>query len=176
MGAASQLKTTAAVSLAGSATTGAATFGVGGFNQGSKTAVGVGALTLATGSVNNILDFSSKSGVVSFASLTTNGAVLTVNNYLSNGGVAGGADELIFNQDQTANLANIVFTGYVGTTEQLVSGTAGTSSAFYEVFPIAPVPEPATVLGGILLVGTLGWNQRRRLGGFAGLIRHACVA
>ncbi|MBE7213056.1 MAG: PEP-CTERM sorting domain-containing protein, partial [Gluconacetobacter diazotrophicus] len=27
----------------------------------------------------------------------------------------------------------------------------------------AAVPEPATVLGGVLLVGTLGWNQRRRL-------------
>ena len=26
-----------------------------------------------------------------------------------------------------------------------------------------PVPEPSTVLGGILLIGAAGWSQRRRL-------------
>ena len=157
MGAANQLNTSAAVSLNGAAgTSNAATFGVGGFNQGSTMATGVGALTLTASSANNVIDFGSKSGVVSFASLTANGAILTISNYLNNSGAAGGPDELIFNQDETPNLSNIVFTGYVGTTEQLVSGTAGTSNAFYEVFPITSVPEPATVLSGVLLVGMFG--------------------
>lgn len=31
-------------------------------------------------------------------------------------------------------------------------------------FTITPVPEPATVLGGLLMVGALGWSQRRRIG------------
>ena len=43
-------------------------------------------------------------------------------------------------------------------------------------FGIIAVPEPATVFGGILLVGMLGWNQRRWLGGLAGLLRMVRMA
>ena len=32
-----------------------------------------------------------------------------------------------------------------------------------ETLTVTPVPEPATVFGGLLLVGALGWSQRRRL-------------
>lgn len=39
-----------------------------------------------------------------------------------------------------------------------------------------PVPEPATIFGGLLLVGALSWNQRRRLGGLVGLMRFARAA
>lgn len=38
---------------------------------------------------------------------------------------------------------------------------------------ITAVPEPATVLAGLLLVGTLGWHQRRQL--FAARLRGACA-
>ena len=158
MGATNQLNTAtpAPVTLNG------ATFSVNGFSQGTKTANGVGALTLASTSANNVIDFNSKSGVVTFATFAPNGATLTINNYLNNSGTSGGPNELIFNQDQGANgtndLGNFVFTGYGPASEQSLGG------GFYEVFPTA-VPEPATVLGGLLLVGALGWNQRRRLQG-----------
>ena len=45
-----------------------------------------------------------------------------------------------------------------------------------ETLTITAVPEPATVLGGLLLVGALGWNQRRRLRGVAGLLRSTRLA
>ena len=156
MGAANQLNTAVAVSLNGATGTGnAATFGVGGFNQGSKTADGAGALTLTSGSKNNVIDFGGKAGVVTFASLTTNGAILTINNYLNNNGMSGQSDQLIFDQNESANLSDIVFTGYGASTE------AALGSGFYEVYPLTSVPEPATVLGGILLLAALGYSQLR---------------
>ena len=162
MGATNQFNTTtpAPVTLNGATGTGnAATFSVNGSSQGSTTANGVGALTLASTSANNVVDFNSKNGVVTFASLTLNGSTLTINNYLSNSGTSGGPDELIFNGDETANLSSINFTGYGASTETQI-GTSG----FYEVFPgVAAVPEPTTLLGGIFLIGAAGWTQRRRL-------------
>ena len=50
--------------------------------------------------------------------------------------------------------------------------TAATNTAFRGL-DIVPVPEPATVFGGLLLVCALGWNQRRRLGGLVGQWRTA---
>lgn len=173
MGASNQLNATtpAPVQLHGAAGTGnAAALAVGGFNQGSTTASGVGMLTLASSSANNVIDFGSAAGVVTFAGLTTNGATLTISNYLNNSGAAGGSDELIFNGDQTGNLSNIVFTGYGAATEQLVSGIANTGSAFYEVFP-TPVPEPGTIYGVLLMLGAAGWSQRRRLPGMRPVAR-----
>ena len=157
MGAANQLNaaTPAAVTLSGTAGA-AATFSVNGNSQGGTTANGVGALTLTAASTNNVIDFGGKAGVVTFASLTTNGAVLTINNYITNNGASGGPDELIFNQDESGNLNNIVFTGDGASME------AALGNGSYEVFPAA-VPEPATWFGGLLLVGAVGWNQRRRL-------------
>ena len=113
-------------------------------------------LTLTSASVNNVIDFNSKAGVVTFASLLTNSAILTINNYLNNNGTSGGADELIFDQNESSNLSSIVFTGYGATSETPLGG------GFYEVFPVVAVPEPATFFGGLLLVGALGWSQRRR--------------
>ena len=55
------------------------------------------------------------------------------------------------------------------------SSTAGTGSINDFAF-IGSVPEPATFLGGFLMVGALGWNQRRRLDGLAGLLSHARAA
>lgn len=42
-------------------------------------------------------------------------------------------------------------------------GTAGTSAIDNFVVNATPVPEPATVVGGILALAGLGWHQRRRL-------------
>ena len=71
MGAANQFNTSmpAPLTLNGATGTGnAATFSVNGFSQGSTTANGVGALTLAANSANNVIDFTGKNGVVTFAS------------------------------------------------------------------------------------------------------------
>ena len=164
MGAANQFAATPAPLTMNGTTAAAATFSVNGNSQGSTTANGVGALTLASTSANNVVDFNSKNGVVTFTGLTTNGATLIINNYLNNSGTSGGPDELIFNQDETSNLNNIVFTGYGNSNE------AALGNGFYEIFPSASaVPEPATVFGGFLMVGLLAWNQRRRLGGMVGL-------
>ncbi len=160
MGAANQFSATAPapVTLGGTAGAGnAATFSVAGFSQGSKSANGVGALTLSAGSANNILDFGSKDAVITFTSFTTNGATLTINNYENNNNASSGPDELIFDQIESGNLADIVFTGFGSATEKEIGNTS-----FYEVFP---VPEPATILSGWLLAGALGWSQRRRLSG-----------
>ena len=165
MGAANQLNSTApaAVTLTGATGTGNhAIFAVNGFSQGSTTASGVGALTLTSGSVSNILDFVNKAGLVSFASFTPNGAVLTVYQDINPSGTSGGPDELIFHQNESANYSyfNFGFGPGVGVTEALVSGSG--STAFYEVYDV-DVPEPCTVLGGALLTASMAWSQRRRL-------------
>ena len=160
MGAANQFSATTPAPLTLNGTSAnAATFSVNGNSQGSTTANGVGALTLASGSSNNVIDFNSKNGVVTFASFAPNGATLSINNYLNNSGTSGGPDELVFNQDESANLGNIVFNGYGASTEANLGG------GFFEVFPgAASVPEPATVAGGLLMVGALGWKLRRGAG------------
>ena len=172
MGAVNQFNATtpAPLTLNGATSTGnAATFSVNGNSQGSTMARGVGALTLASGSANNVLDFNGKNGVITFASFTPNNSTLTINNYLNNSGVSGGPDELIFNQDQGVNGANdlgsFVFTGYGAATE------ASLGNGFYEVFPgVTAVPEPATFFGSLLMVGVLGWKLRLRLREFAGMM------
>ncbi len=56
-----------------------------------------------------------------------------------------------------------------GSFSTLVTDTG--TQAFYGIaFDPVPVPEPATVFGGLLLVGALGWNQRRRFAGPLGLL------
>ena len=160
MGAPNQFNATtpAPLTLNGAAgTANAATFGVNGNSQGSTTANGIGALTLTSGSINNIIDFGDKNGTITLAGLTTNGALLTINHYESNNGMSGGPDELIFDQNEIGNLSNIVFTGYG------MSSETSLGSGFYEVFPTA-VPEPATVFGGALMLGALGYRQRSRIG------------
>ena len=121
MGAANQLAATTPVTFAGAAN--AATFSVGGFSQGSTTAAGVGMLTLAAGSTNDVINFGGAAAVASFASLTTNNATLTISGYLNNGGKSGGPDELIFGQDETSNLSKITFSGF-GPRRKPISATA----------------------------------------------------
>jgi fibronectin-binding autotransporter adhesin len=155
MGAARQFSATspAAVILNGSSSK-TAIFSVNGFSQGSTSANGVGALTLTSGSANNIIDFNSKNGTVTFASFTPNGAVLTINNYIGNG--SSGSSE---NESGNYNNFNFGFGNGVGVTQAQVS------PGFYEVYD-TDVPEPATIFGGVLMVASLGYSQRRRIGGW----------
>ena len=52
-----------------------------------------------------------------------------------------------------------------------INGTTVTTAGTDRVdnFIVSQVPEPATVLGGLLLLVAAGWSQRRRLGGLLGL-------
>ena len=165
VGAANQFNATtpAPVTFAGVAGSGkAATFMVSanGANQGSTSSVGVGALTLASGSANNVLNFSQGAAVITFASFVPNSAVLTITNYIGTG-TSGGTDELVFNEDESGKLADFDF-GF-GAGVNVAEATL--ANGFYEVYTTVAVPEPATILGGLLLIGAAGWNQRRRLRG-----------
>ncbi len=126
--------------------------------------VGLGALTLSGNSTLSFLGTSGTAVFTSFAPGTftlnvTGGPFGTVTNSAD-----GSNNRLIFNQDiQAAGfLADITFNGLGGAVETPLD------SGFYEISAAAAVPEPSTVLGGVLLVGAAGWSLRRRL-------RAACV-
>jgi fibronectin-binding autotransporter adhesin len=145
--------------------------------------VGAGALTL-TGNVASILNFSSTSttsatppATLVYSSFSVSGtSTLDVTNYVNtsasntgdlNSGVDGTDDRLVFMQDlTTAQLGDINFNG---TAAQEIALDAG----FYEIVPMAPVPEPATWAAGFLSLGALGFSQRRRLRSLVAGIRRA---
>ena len=120
-----------------------------GVSEGTSSSAGLGALTLA-GTAGGTIDYTSTAGTLTFASLTTNGGTLTINNYVNDG-----TDHLIFGADQTGNLSNITFTGFGGAMETEIG-----ASSFYE---ITPVPEPATWAAGLASVGLVGFRLRRRV-------------
>ena len=158
-----QINSAATVTLGSSTGTGAANFSTGNHAQT------VGALTLAAsasitlGGGTSSLRFG---GVNSFAT----GATLSISNYsglvyqadgVTTSGTAG--DTLFINGLNTTQLTQVQFVnpaGYTGTFGAFVNGSG-------EVF--AQVPEPTTVLGGLLLMGAAGWTQRRR-------VRAVCLA
>ncbi len=149
-GAANQIATTVPVSLAGGTIQKAASS-----SQGTATSAGVGALTLTAASV---ADFTRTSGVLTFSSLTdTNNSVLTIINYIGTGAPAG-TDQLYFG-GTVAPVADFDFGFGPGVNVGETTPTGG----FYEVYSLVPVPEPATLLVGALVVGALAWNQRRRM-------------
>src|SRR5579862_2450214 len=126
---------------------------------------GIGALTLTA---NSTIDFKNTAETVVFNGYTDNGKLLNVINYsnttaLSSGytssGVDGTDDRLIFNIAgglTTTQLNDISFNGVQGAVEIQL----GNGSNFYEV---TAVPEPTTILAGVLLVGLLGYRERKRL-------------
>ncbi len=154
----------------GTATGGTATPG------SNPNAQGVGGLTL---SGNSTLDFGSgKSTQVFGAFDPTNGGAsnytLNIANYtttttnilVGTSGTDGSDDRLVFNEGganggnglTSAQLADITFGG-VQDAGQIFLG-----NGYYEV---GAVPEPTTILGGLLLVGFLGYRERRRMKGLA---------
>ena len=64
----------------------------------------------------------------------------------------------------TINSAN-THPGATALNNRTTGGLSGETST------VSAVPGPATVFGGILMVGALGWNRRRRSAGLAGLVR-----
>ncbi len=65
----------------------------------------------------------------------------------------GVTERLIFATDESAFLGDFTFNGVAGAAEISLDGT---------FFEIVPVPEPATYLGGLLLMAAAGWQFRRQ--------------
>jgi autotransporter-associated beta strand protein len=153
LGANNQINDTGTMTLAGG------TFAKGNFSEGSTSTAGAGALTLsATGSH---LDFGTGTvGTLTFASFTPGIFSLTIDNWTGTLGTVGSGttDRLIFASDQSANLTHFSFTGFAsGATEFSLGG------GYWEVTPVAPVPEPSTYVAGALALGALVYHQRKRL-------------
>jgi hypothetical protein len=75
------------------------------------------------------------------------------------------------NNSSTYDLANYASENGTFATTTLPSGYSLVYGA--TELELVPVPEPATVLGGLLMVGTLGWRQRRSLRAVAWTLRRA---
>jgi autotransporter-associated beta strand protein len=152
LGANDQIKNTAPVTLAGG------TFAKGNFSEGTAALPGVGALTLtASGST---LDFGSGTvGVLNFASFAPGTFTLTISNWTGTIATQGGgtSDRLIFASDQSANLTSFSFTGYGPGAMEFNLG-----SGYYEIVPVAPVPETSTWVAAVLGLGVAGWHLVRR--------------
>lgn len=155
LGKTDQINNSAGITLDGG------TFAKGNFSEGTAGGVGVGALTLT--SAGSHIDFGTGTvGILNFASFdpSVDQLTLTIDNWTGTANTVGGtgADRLIFNSNQSANLALFEFTGYApGATEFNLGG------GFYEIVPIAPVPEPSTWFASALALAITGFHQRRRI-------------
>lgn len=97
------------------------------------------------------------------------------------GGTANGSITFNFNNLGVIDGTTYALINYAGATASGVdlsdfaaTGVGGTFSFNgNELDYTVAVPEPATVFGGLLLVGALGWHQRRRLGGLHRVLRQA---
>jgi len=141
LGASDQINNTAAFNLGGG------TFSKGNFSEGSATAVGIGSLNLTADSK---IDFGvGTTGTLAFAIFNPGVSFLTIDNWSGTPSTIGDAttDRLVFNSDPTANLLQFVFTGYEGVAAFNLGG------GFFEVTPLAPVPEinPALVASAFCL-------------------------
>jgi autotransporter-associated beta strand protein len=148
-----RINNAAAINLAGG------TFNTGGLSEGtaSSTGAGVGALTL---SANSTIDFGNGASILNFASLgahtPVSGADLAILNWTGQF-TGGGTDQLLFvgtPTDFTSKFdqSDVSFNGLTG--YQIIPFTG-----YYEV---AEIPEPGTWAAGLLVVGAVGFTQRRR--------------
>ena len=148
LGASNQINDTAAMTLAGG------TFAKGNFAEGTASAVGMGALTL---SASSHIDFGSGTvGILTFASLNPSTFTLNVDNWTGTPQVVGtvSTDRLIFDSDQSSNLASFSFTGF---------GTGGFEIALGGgFFEVTPIPEAKTYGIGLAALTTLVCHQVRR--------------
>ena len=149
LGANNQINNAATLILAGG------TFGRGTFTEGGATTVGISALTLTA--AGSHIDFGTGSvGVLTFASFDPRGFILTIDNWTGTPDQAGNGltDRLIFNSDQSANLASFVFTGY---------GSGGVevnlNNGFWEV---TPVPEPSTWVSAAFAFAAIAVHARQQ--------------
>jgi len=155
LGASNQINNSAAVTLDGG------TLAKGNFSEGAANAVGVGTLTLTASGSH--LDFGTGTvGVLTFADFdpSVDLLVITIDNWTGTANTVGGAstDRLIFSSSQSStNLALFEFSGYQPGAAQFNLG-----GGFYEVVPIAPVPETSTWVAACLALAAVGFQQRSR--------------
>ena len=151
LGANDQINNAAGMTLAGG------TFAKGDFSEGAIDAAGVSTLTLtASGSV---VDFGMGAvGVLSFSSFDPTLYSLTIDHWTGSPNTIGSSstDRLVFASTQMANLERFSFNGYSGATQ------FDLSNGFFEVVPIAPVPEPSTYTTCALALAAVAWHRRRR--------------
>jgi autotransporter-associated beta strand protein len=146
-----QINNSATMTLAGG------TFAKGNFSEGSASAPGLGALTL-TASGSHI-DFGIGTvGVLTFASFTPGGFTLTIDNWTGTLNTLGNGstDRLIFASDQSTNLSSFLFNGLPGAVE------FDLGNGYYEITPVAPVPEPSTWVAAAFALGVAGFHIVRR--------------
>jgi autotransporter-associated beta strand protein len=132
-------------------------------NLSSGTTLNTGGLTATTGQLNvngnTIIDLSAgASSALTFASAGAWSGILSIWNYT--GGAAWTAsvgDKISFTSQGSINLANINFYSDSGST------MVGTGGAGFVGTELVPVPEPSAVLAGLLLVGAVGWRERRTI-------------
>ena len=176
LGASNALGTSTSVALAGGTfknggafNEGSAVTTAGGSVTGGSNVAGMGALTL---SATSTLDFGSSHGTLVFASLSDpSNFTLNIANYsnthynfaTNTSGINASDDRLIFSSDPAAYLSDINFGANKAATEISLGG------GFYEVGMTA-VPEPGTVFAALLLVGFVGYRERRRLKGLIALV------
>jgi autotransporter-associated beta strand protein len=154
LGASDQINNSANMTLSGG------TFAKGNFAEGTSIAAGLGALTLSASGSH--IDFGTGTvGVLNFTSLIAGANTLSIDNWTGIANTLGNTDtdRLIFNSDQTLNLTSFSFTGYTGATEIALGNN------YFEVVPLAAVPEPRTflpgILGGVVIAGGLVRRSRR---------------
>lgn len=154
------------------------TVNTGGLSEGSVAGgvptAGFGALSLKA---NSVLDLGNGASILAFANSSAHAWAGTLSIYNYSGAAAGnGTDQLYFGGDTSsltaAQLGQISF--YSGGSGSAFLGTGGYGPDLDG--EIVPVPEPATVLSGFLMVGALGWGQRRRMQGWFDAWRSQTVA
>jgi autotransporter-associated beta strand protein len=152
LGASDQINNTAALTLAGG------TFAKGNFHEGTTGAVGLGALNLTASGSH--LDFGSGLvGVLTFASFNPGGNTLIIDNWTGTASTIGSVltDRLIFNSDQTTNLALFQFTGFnLGGVQFALGG------GFFEITP-APEIDPGVVTAIVCATAAMASVMRTRM-------------
>ena len=125
-----------------------------------------GGVNQAIGSVkqtaSSIIDFGSGTSKLSFSDISAWSGILSVWNWTGTIYTGGGTDQLIFTANSSAlNLGNVQFYSDDGMhaigsgASFLVGGATGSGE-------LVPVPEPAAVMSALLLLGAIGWRERKR--------------
>ncbi len=139
-----------------------------GASEGTASSIGLGTLRLEANSIVDFGDYGlADVGTLTFADFDPQTFTLTIENWTAPEFAADPQnyapssltdDRLIFNTDQTANLAAFQFSGYTGARQIALGG------GFFEIVPdalLVAIPEASTVYGCLALLGFVGWRHRR---------------
>jgi hypothetical protein len=128
-----------------------------------------GALTLASTSTFNAIIAGDKAyGTLSAPSTTTNVSNAAFTITVPAGTVLTSGETLtLITSRVSGHFTDSTFTasGYNFAADYLANGDFGVD--------ITAVPEPATILGGLLMIGAFCWHQRRQLRGLASVMAGA---